>query len=79
MSSTKNAERSLGVDGKIVGVSDTTGAFSCKRGFCAVGSVVFSSGGFLYGFSCKRESDNGDGAVRSIEDAAQSQCVDRAP
>ena len=72
LSSTINADRSLGVDGKIVGVSDTTGASSCKGGF-------FPSGGLLCVVSRKRESDNGDGAVRSIEDAAQSQCVGNAP
>ena len=70
LSSTINAERSLGVDGKVV---------SCKGRFCAGGSVGFSSGEFLGGFSRKRESDKGDGAVRSSEDAAQSQRVDKAP
>ena len=70
LSSTINAERSLGVDGKVV---------SCKGMFCSGESMGFSSGEFADGLSRTRESDNGDGAVMSSEDAAQSQCVDRAP
>ena len=93
LSSTINAERSLGVDEKVVacrgrlcagGTVDFSpieiwGGFSRKGRFCAGGSVGFSPGESWGGFSCKRESDNGDGDVRSRADAAQSQWVDRAP
>ena len=93
LSSTINIERSLGVDGKVVACKGRLSAggsvgfssreiadgFSCEGSLGAGGSVGFSLIEISGGFSRKRESDNGDGVVRSREDAAQFQWVDRAP
>ena len=46
------------------------------KGFACMG--VLGVGGAV-GFSCKLESDNGGGVVRSRVNAAQSQWVDREP
>ena len=50
--------------------------FSCEGGF-ASREVV--GAGISVGLSCKWESDNGEGVVRSRVNAAQSQWVDKAP
>ena len=84
LSSTINIDRSLGADDGFVACKGMVGP-SVSIGFSSRGVVegfacreVLGAGGAV-GFSCKRESDNGGGVVRSRVNAAQSQWVDRAP
>ena len=93
LSSTRNIDRSLGADegvvackgmlsaGLSVGFSsgEMVDGFACRGGLGAGGSVGFSHMEISGVFSRKRESDSGEGAVRSKEDAARSQWVDRVP
>ena len=58
------------MDGKVVARKGSLGAGD---------SVGFSLIEISGGFARKRESDKGEGVARSRENAAQSQCVDRAP
>ena len=84
LSSTINLDKSLGADDGFVagkGMVDP----SVSSGFTSEGVVrdfarrgVLGVGGAV-GFSCKLESDNGGGVVRSSVDAAQSQWVERKP
>ena len=90
LSPTSNIERSLGVDkgvvadagmvssGLTMGLSpgERRDGFSCKGGFSSREVV---DAGISVGFSCKWESDNGEGVVRSRVNAAQSQRLDSAP
>ena len=93
LSPTINIERSLGVDKGVVACTEMVSSglsiglssgemvdgFSRKGCLGAGGSFGFSRIEISGCFSRKRESDNGEGVVRSREDAAQSQWVDRAP
>ena len=82
--STINFDKSLGADDGFVAGKGMVGP-SVSIGFTSKGVVRdFACRGGLgvggaVGFSCKRESDNGGGVVRSSVDAAQSQWVDREP
>ena len=72
---------SIGLSGLSIGLSsgEMVDGFSRKGCLGAGGSFGFSRIEILGCFSCKWESDNGEGVVRSRENAAQSQWVDRAP
>ena len=84
LSSTINCDRSLGADDGFVAGKGMVGPVG-SLGFTSKGMVRdFACRGGLgvggaVGFSCKLESDNGGGVVRSSVDAAQSQWVDREP
>ena len=84
LSSTINFDKSLGADDGFVAGKGMVGP-SVSIGFTSRGVVrdfacrgVLGVGGAV-GFSCKLESDNGGGVVRSSVNAAQCQWVDREP